>query len=44
MRNGMPRIAKYRRQLMLMEDGILSDSGTGLFKGHSDNVESEAIQ
>jgi hypothetical protein len=44
MRNGKPRIAKYRRQLMLMEDGFLPDSGTGLFKGHRDDAESEVVQ
>jgi hypothetical protein len=44
MRTGMPRIAKYRRQLIQMEDGVLSDSGTGLFKGHRDLVESEVVQ
>jgi hypothetical protein len=44
MRNGTPRIAKYRRQLMLIEDGVLSDSDTGLFKGHRDDVESEVVQ
>ena len=44
MRNGTPRIAKYRGQLVEIEDERLEDSGRGPFRDSDDSAENEVVQ